>query len=171
MKIYITLLILLFSLKINAQVISKDELKEKATFMGYKYYFNNEKIKKQKAIQILLQNKSSEVLVNKYQKTNKLANFFGYSGAIMTGIVGGLVISKMLTHEILIATDSYKPTATEVIFLILGSAGIVTGFSLKLKANKQLKSSITEFNNNNSKEATIKIGMTKNGNVGFVLNF
>ena len=61
MKIYITLLILLFSLKINAQVTNKDELREKATFMGYKYYFNNEKIKKQKAIQILLQNKSSEV--------------------------------------------------------------------------------------------------------------
>ena len=109
-------------------------------------------------------------MVNKYQKTNKLANVFGYSGAIMTGIVGGLVISKMLTHEILIVTDSYKPATTEVIFLILGSAGVVTGFSLKLKAHKQLKSSITEYNNN-SQAATIKIGMTNNGNVGFVLNF
>jgi len=73
MKIYITLLILLFSLKINAQVTNKDELREKATFMGYKYYFNNEKIKKQKAIQILLhkwQNSCSLYFGRQYESEN-----------------------------------------------------------------------------------------------------
>lgn len=166
MKLKIVLLLLIFSSKL----IGQNRLEERNTLLGYKYYLDDVKVKKHKAIQTLLENDFLKADVNSYKKLNTTGDILGYSGAVLFGVGAGLIIPELIWNDV-VPFAKVPITATEKTLLILGSVGVASGFYYKLKAHKQLKYCLNEFNNKKIKETTLKMGLTNNGNLGIVLNF
>ncbi|MBL0145394.1 MAG: hypothetical protein IPP48_06190 [Chitinophagaceae bacterium] len=63
MKIKIIIILLLF----YSKLIGQNKLEEKNTLLGYKYYLNDEKIKKQEALHILSETDFLKANVNTYK--------------------------------------------------------------------------------------------------------
>ncbi|MBL0145678.1 MAG: hypothetical protein IPP48_07860 [Chitinophagaceae bacterium] len=139
-----------------------------------KYYNNGDRISKRKVKEMLKLNPNSEAYFQKYKKAKTIAVISLIPSSFMVSFVMVKAFTDALSNVLLYPPPSfhYQLTASDKIFLIGGTAGIIFSTVKMFKSDTYFKKAIKLYNNGNgkTKNMDISFGLLKNGNIGIALS-
>lgn len=142
----------------------------KKTFIStFKYYKDNIRVTKKEVNTLLNQSDASNLLFKKYKKLQVQAAIIMIPSMAILCYAGVQVLTKGAVTAIFSPNEPYRTTTAETIMLVTGTAGSIFSIIQEKRGRAFFEKAIQAYNGQT--KLSFQIGVTRSGNIGFVINF